>query len=92
MVSLRVVGCYLLLPFVVAEKKDFFAREGLQVRFELATSSREHNRGMLEGRWDISLTSPHTMFAKATRNGHDFVSYMMAEGGTCAKTCRRQGD
>lgn len=28
--ELRVVGCYLLPPFVVAEEKGFFAREELR--------------------------------------------------------------
>jgi len=89
--ELRVVGCYLLPPFVVAEKKGFYAREQLKVTFDFATTAREHNRGMLEGRWDISLTSPHTMFVKATRNGHDFVSYMMAEGGLAIKLAGVKG-
>ena len=82
--ELRVVGCYLLPPFVVAEEKGFFAREGLKVRFEFVNLAREHNRGMLEGRWDISLTSPHAMFARPSWNANEFVSYMMPEGGVAA--------
>lgn len=79
--ELRVVGCYPLPPLVVAEEQGFFAREGLQVGFEIARSAREHNRGMLTGRWDISLTSPHAMVARAVSSGQDFVSYLMVEGG-----------
>lgn len=82
---LRVVGYYPLPAFVVAEKKDFFAREGLGVDFEIATFAPEHNRGMAEGRWDLSLTSPDTMIARATRDGHDFVLYLMAERGLQVK-------
>lgn len=82
---LRVVGYYPLPAFVVAEKKEFFAREGLTVDFEIATFAPEHNRGMAEGRWDLSLTSPDTMIARATRDGHDFVLYLMAERGLQVK-------
>ena len=83
--ELRVVGYYPLPAFVAAEKKGFFAREGLAVSFEIATFAPEHNRGMAEGRWDISITSPDTMIARATRDGHDFVVYLMAEKGLQVK-------
>ena len=79
--TLRVIGYYPLPPFVVAEKKGFFAREGLEIEFTIATLAPEHNKGMLEGRWDISLTSPDTMVARVTRDGHDFLLYLMAERG-----------
>ncbi len=82
---IRLVGYYPLPAFVVAEKKGFFAREGLAVSFEIATFAPEHNRGMAEGRWDISITSPDTMIARATRDGHDFVLYLMAEKGLQVK-------
>jgi len=85
MTDLRVVGYYPLPAFVVAEKKGFFAREALAVSFEIATFAPEHNRGMAEGRWDISITSPDTMIARATREGHDFVLYLMAEKGLQVK-------
>ena len=79
--ELRVIGYYPLPAFVVAEKKGWFAREALRVDFEIATLAPEHNRGMLEGRWDLSLTSPDTMIARVTRDGHDFLLYLMAERG-----------
>ena len=79
--TLRVIGYYPLPPFVIAEKKGFFAREGLEIDFTIATLAPEHNKGMLEGRWDISLTSPDTMVARVTRDGHDFLLYLMAERG-----------
>jgi ABC-type nitrate/sulfonate/bicarbonate transport system substrate-binding protein len=83
--SLRVVGYYPLPAFVVAEKTGLFAREALAVTFEIATFAPEHNRGMAEGRWDISLTSPDTMLARATRDGHDFVLYLIPERGLQVK-------
>jgi ABC-type nitrate/sulfonate/bicarbonate transport system substrate-binding protein len=82
---LRVVGYYPLPAFVAADKMGFFAREGVAVSFEIATFAPEHNRGMAEGRWDISITSPDTMIARATRDGHDFVLYLMAEKGLQVK-------
>ncbi len=75
----RTIGYYPLPAFVVAQRKGLFARQGLEVEFEIATFAPEHNRGMAEGRWDLSLTSPDTMIARATRDGHDFVLYLMAE-------------
>jgi len=79
------VGYYPLPAFVVAEKKGFFAGEGLRVSFEITTFAPDHNRGMAEGRWDISLTSPDTMLARATCDGHDFVLYLMPERGLQVK-------
>ena len=81
METLRVIGYYPLPPFVVAETQGFFAREGLKIDFTISTLAPEHNKGMLEGKWDISLTSPDTMIARVTRDGHDFLLYMMAERG-----------
>ena len=77
--KLRTIGYYPLPAFVVAQEKGLFTCQGLEVEFEIATFAPEHNRGMAEGRWDLSLTSPDTMIARATRDGHDFVLYFMAE-------------
>lgn len=77
--KLRTIGYYPLPAFVVAQKKGLFSRQGLEIEFEIATFAPEHNQGMAEGRWDLSLTSPDTMIARATRDGHDFVLYFMAE-------------
>jgi ABC-type nitrate/sulfonate/bicarbonate transport system substrate-binding protein len=77
--KLKVIGYYPLPAFVAAEKRNCFAREGLTIDFEIATFAPEHNRGMAEGRWDLSLTSPDTMIARATRDRHDFVLYLIAE-------------
>lgn len=78
---LRVIGYYPLPPFVVAQEKGIFAREDLKIDFTIATLAPEHNKGMLEGRWDISLTSPDTMVARVSRDGHGFLLYLMAERG-----------
>jgi NitT/TauT family transport system substrate-binding protein len=83
--ELRTVGYYPLPAFVVAEKKGFFPREGLDAKLDIATFAPEHNRGMADGRWDLSLTSPDTMLARATRDGQDFVLYLMAEKGLQVK-------
>jgi ABC-type nitrate/sulfonate/bicarbonate transport system substrate-binding protein len=83
--ELRTIGYYPLQAFVVAEKKGFFADEALHVSFEIATFAPEHNQGMAEGRWNISLTSPDTMLARATRDGHDFVLYLIPERGLQVK-------
>ncbi|MBI2357980.1 MAG: ABC transporter substrate-binding protein, partial [Deltaproteobacteria bacterium] len=65
--------------------KNLFKDQGLEVEFEVATFAPDHNRGMAEGRWDLSLTSPDTMIARATRDGHDFVLVFMAEKGLQVK-------
>ena len=83
--KLHTIGYYPLPAFVIAQEKGFFSREGLEVEFEIATFAPEHNRGMAEGRWDWSLTSPDTMIARATRDGHDFVLFLMAEKGLQVK-------
>ena len=77
--KVRTIGYYPAAPFVVAQQKNLFKDQGLEVEFEVATFAPDHNRGMAEGRWDLSLTSPDTMIARATRDGHDFVLIFMAE-------------
>lgn len=78
---LRVTGYHRRPPHLVAEKRGFFAQQGLEVHFERATYAPDHNRGMAEGRWDFSLSSADTMMARATRDGVDFVLFMQAEEG-----------
>ena len=89
--TLRVIGYYPLPPFVVAQEKGLFTREGLAIDFTIATLAPEHNKGMLEGRWDISLTSPDTMVARVTRDGHEFLLYLMAERGLEVKLIGARG-
>jgi ABC-type nitrate/sulfonate/bicarbonate transport system substrate-binding protein len=89
--TLRVIGYYPLPPFVIAQEKGFFAQEGLKIDFTIATLAPEHNKGMLEGIWDISLTSPDTMVARVTRDGHEFLLYLMAERGLEVKLIGAKG-
>ncbi|OGP25934.1 MAG: hypothetical protein A2038_03535 [Deltaproteobacteria bacterium GWA2_57_13] len=77
--KLRTIGYYPLPAFVAAQQKNLFKDHELEVEFEIATFAPEHNRGMADGRWDLSLTSPDTMIARATRDGQDFVLVLMAE-------------
>ena len=66
---------------LVAEYRGFFAGEGLAVNYDLATYAPDHNRGMAEGRWHISLSSPDTMIARMTTDGVDYRLFMQAEAG-----------
>lgn len=75
--TIQVIDYYPLPPFVVAQERGLFAREGLAIDFTIATLAPEHNKGMLDARWDISLASPDTMFARVTRDGHEFLLYFV---------------
>jgi len=61
---LKVTGYHKRPPQLVGEEKGFFAREGLEIRFDEATYAPEHNQGMAEGRWDLTLSSADTMIAR----------------------------
>ncbi|HEY7060955.1 MAG TPA: ABC transporter substrate-binding protein [Chloroflexota bacterium] len=71
--------------FVAAQHLGYFADEGLEVAFEVATHAPTHNRGMAEGRWDLTLSSADTMIARVTRDGADYVLFLNAERGLDAK-------
>ncbi len=88
---IRTTGYHRRPPHIVAEKKGFFANEGLEVSFEEATYAPGHNQGMAQGRWDISLSSPDTMIARTTRDGVDFLLFMQAEEGLDAFLIGRPG-
>ncbi len=81
---LNVTGYHRRPPHLVAEYKSFFANEGLEVRFHEATYAPDHNRGMAEGRWDLSLSSADTMIARTTTDRVDFLLFMQAEEGLSA--------
>jgi NitT/TauT family transport system substrate-binding protein len=87
---LDITGYHRRPPHVVAEYKGFFAKEGLQVRFHEATYAPDHNRGMAEGRWNISLSAADTMVARTT-DGVDFLLFMQAEEGLSAHLIGRPG-
>jgi ABC-type nitrate/sulfonate/bicarbonate transport system substrate-binding protein len=81
---LNVTGYQRRPPFLVAESKRFFANEGLVVTFHQTTYAPDHNRGMAEGRWDMTLSSADTMIARTTTDGVDYLLFMQAEEGLSA--------
>ncbi len=88
---LNITGYHRRPSHLVAENKGFFAKEGLEVRFHEATYAPDHNRGMAEGRWDMSLSAADTMIARTTTDGVDFLLFMQAEEGLSAYLIGRPG-
>ena len=88
---LNITGYHRRPPHLVAEYKGFFAKEGLEVSFHEATYAPDHNRGMAEGRWDMSLSAADTMIARTTTDGVDFLLFMQAEEGLSAYLIGRPG-
>jgi ABC-type nitrate/sulfonate/bicarbonate transport system substrate-binding protein len=88
---LKVTGYHKRPPQLVAEEKGFFARAGLEIRFDEATYAPDHNQGMAEGRWDLTLSSADTMIARNTTDGTDYVLFMQAEEGLTATLVGRPG-
>ena len=88
---LNITGYHRRPPHLVAEHKGYFAKEGLEVRFHEATYAPDHNRGMAEGRWDLSLSAADTMIARTTTDGVDFLLFMQAEEGLSAYLIGRSG-
>ena len=81
---LNVTGYQRRPPLLVGEYKGFFANEGLEVKFHQTTYAPDHNRGMAEGRWDMTLSSADTMIARTTTDGVDYLLFMQAEEGLSA--------
>jgi ABC-type nitrate/sulfonate/bicarbonate transport system substrate-binding protein len=81
---LNVTGYQRRPPLLVGEYKGFFAKEGLEVKFHQTTYAPDHNRGMAEGRWDMTLSSADTMIARTTTDGVDYLLFMQAEEGLSA--------
>jgi ABC-type nitrate/sulfonate/bicarbonate transport system substrate-binding protein len=81
---LNVTGYQRRPPFLVAEHKGFFAQEKLTVNFHQTTYAPDHNQGMAEGRWDLTLSSADTMIARTTTDGVDYMLFMQAEEGLSA--------
>ncbi len=78
---LSITGYQLRPDFMAAEEQGFFAAAGLEIAFERAWHAPTHNKGMAEGRWDLTLSSADTMIARTTRDGMDYVIFMNAERG-----------
>jgi len=81
---LNTTGYHRRPPHLVAEYKGFFAAENLEVKFHETTYAPDHNRGMAEGRWDLTLSSADTMIARTTTDGTDYLLFMQAEEGLSA--------
>ena len=82
--TLNVTGYHRRPPHLVAEYKGFFAAESLDVVFHETTYAPDHNRGMAEGRWDLTLSSADTMIARTTTDGTDYLLFLQAEEGLSA--------
>ncbi len=81
---LNVTGYQRRPPYLVAAYKGFFERAGLEINFHQATYAPDHNQGMAEGRWDLTLSSADTMIARTTTDGTDYLLFMQAEEGLTA--------
>jgi NitT/TauT family transport system substrate-binding protein len=89
--ELTVTGYFRTPAFLVAAHKGLFAKERLDVDFHLVRLAPEHNRGMAEGRWPITLSSADTMLARTTQDGVDFVLFMQPEEGLDVQMVVRPG-
>src|ERR1051325_2769053 len=88
---LKITGYHKRPPQLVAEEKGFFAREGLEIKFDEATYAPEHNQGMAEGHWDLTLSSADTMIARSATDGTDYVVCRRREEGLTASLVGRPG-
>ena len=77
--KLTVTGYFRTPAFLVAIKKGLFAKERLDIEFHLVRLAPEHNRGLAEGRWPITLSSADTMLARTTQDGVGFLLFMQPE-------------
>jgi ABC-type nitrate/sulfonate/bicarbonate transport system substrate-binding protein len=77
---------YQLQPgFIAAQHLGYFGDEGLEVAMERTVHAPTHNKGMAEGRWNITLSSADTMIARTTRDGTDYVLAANVERGLDVK-------
>ena len=79
--KLTVTGYFQTPAFLAARLKGFFARENLDVEFHLVRLAPEHNQGLADGRWPITLSSADTMLARTTQDNVDFLLFMQPEEG-----------
>jgi ABC-type nitrate/sulfonate/bicarbonate transport system substrate-binding protein len=78
---LTVTGFYRTPAFHIAQRRGLFAKEGLDVEFLLVRLAPDHNEGLAQGRWPITMSSADTMLARTTQDGVDFVLFLEAEEG-----------
>lgn len=65
--KLTVTGYFRTPAFLVALHKGLFAAQDLDIAFHHVRLAPEHNRGLAEGRWPITLSSADTMLARTTQ-------------------------
>ena len=88
---MTVSGFHRRIPYLVAEREGFFAREGLDVEFHGVTYSPDHSGEMAAGKWDLSLSSADKMISLNTLKGMDYVIVLQAEEGLSATLVGRPG-
>ena len=76
-----VTGFYRTPAFHIAQRRGLFAKEGLDVEFLLVRLAPDHNEGLAQGRWPLTMSSADTMLARTTQDGVDFVLFLEAEEG-----------
>jgi ABC-type nitrate/sulfonate/bicarbonate transport system substrate-binding protein len=79
--KLTVTGFYRTPAFLVAQQRGLFAKQGLEVEFLLVRVAPDHNEGLAQDRWPITMSSADTMLARTTQDRVDFVLFLEAEEG-----------
>ena len=79
--KITVTGFYRTPAFHIAQRRGLFAKEGLDVEFLLVRLAPDHNEGLAQGRWPLTMSSADTMLARTTQDGVDFVLFLEAEEG-----------
>jgi ABC-type nitrate/sulfonate/bicarbonate transport system substrate-binding protein len=79
--KLTVTGYYRTPAFLVADMKGFFAKQDLDVEFHLVRLAPEHNDGLAQGLWPITLSDADTMLARTTQDNVDFLIFLQPEQG-----------
>src|SRR4051794_33983837 len=65
--KLTVTGYFRTPAFLIAAQRGLFTQESLDVEFHLVRLAPEHNKGLAEGRWPLTLSSIDTMLARTTQ-------------------------
>lgn len=89
--KITITGYFQTPAFLVARLKGYFAKENLDVDFHLVRLAPEHNQGLAEGRWPITLSSADTMLARTTQDNVDFLIFLQPEEGLDVQLVARPG-
>ncbi len=89
--TINATGYRFGIPHLAAIHRGFFAAEDLDVTFHRTTFAPDHNKGMAEGRWDLTLSSADTMIARTTTDGTDYVLFLQSEEGLAASLIGQAG-